>query len=196
MGSPDERDAPPSLAARADRPLHAAFALASLAYPVVRYHVFGAVPWKDLPLFVFDKAVCLYAVLALVATAWFRARRAPERVSAWRRTLLAATVLHVVLSLCLMGPAYFGKLYGADGRLTLAAGLGMLAGVMALAAWWGGPIRRLVDRRRTLAVGALLVAVHVAGIGLGGWLDPATWPGAMPPITLISAIGALAAVRR
>jgi len=32
----------------------------------------------------------------------------------------------------------------------------------------------------------LLVGVHAAVLGFGGWFQPGTWPGYMVPITLIS----------
>ena len=39
--------------------------LLSLGYAVLRYHILGPVPWKDFPLFILNKGVCLTAFLLL-----------------------------------------------------------------------------------------------------------------------------------
>ena len=39
--------------------------LLSLGYAVLRYHILGPVPWKDFPLFILNKGVCLAAFLLL-----------------------------------------------------------------------------------------------------------------------------------
>ena len=33
--------------------------LLALGYAVLRYHILGPVPWKDFPLFILNKGVCL-----------------------------------------------------------------------------------------------------------------------------------------
>ena len=65
--------------------------LLSLGYAVLRYHILGPVPWKDFPLFILNKGVCLAAFLLLtlnfslgpykslggaVAASWLNARKA------------------------------------------------------------------------------------------------------------------------
>ena len=39
--------------------------LLSLGYAVLRYHILGPVPWKDFPLYILNKGVCLAAFLLL-----------------------------------------------------------------------------------------------------------------------------------
>ena len=39
--------------------------LLSLGYAALRYHILGPVPWKDFPLFILNKGVCLAAFLLL-----------------------------------------------------------------------------------------------------------------------------------
>lgn len=191
VGGPDESD---ERRAVIEPALHLGLGAASLAYPILRYVVAGDVPAKDLPLFVANKAVALYAALALAVWALRKARADARGAAEWRRAFYLAAVVHVVMTLMLMGPTYYGKLYEADGRLGWAAGLGLLAGLAALLVAWSGAVRRVIGRPRALAIIALFMMGHVAGLGLPGWLAPASWPASLPPITLLSALAGLAAL--
>lgn len=152
------------------------FVLAT-AYAVVRYHVFGGVPWSRLPLYTLNKAVA-FSAAALFAASCFARGPATGRIALW----LAA--LHVFMSLALLGPSYYPKLY-LDGGLNFTGELATLAGCLAFALCLvpeltgGRPLRNAV-----LAV----AAAHVCAIGFTGWLTPRAWPGYMPPITLLSCL--------
>jgi hypothetical protein len=37
----------------------------SIAYAILRYHIFGEVPWKDLPLYVLNKGISLSSLVLL-----------------------------------------------------------------------------------------------------------------------------------
>jgi hypothetical protein len=170
----------------------------SVAYATIRYNVVKGVAWSQWPGWVLNKAAALSA-LVLLAIAVLRAGRAPDRAP-----LLAAAswlmLVHVALSLALLGPAAYPTLF-SDGLPTLAASFSLLLGVVAAAS---AP-RMLRPDSRTgsypraerirIAFLALVVALHAGLLGFTGWATPGKWPGGLPPITLISfAIGLLAAV--
>ena len=96
-------------------------------------------------------------------------------------------MIHVLLSLMLMQPGYFPKLYSGP-RLHFWAELALLCGALALGFWQSPLPRSVVSRHRAQWLGAALSLAHVTCIGAPGWLKPETWPGNMPPITLICAL--------
>lgn len=183
----------------------------ALAYAVVRYHVFKGVEWIHFPLYVMNKAVSLAAV-ALIGASYLAARRLPvlEQEPDKRAVLVrflglsgfALAAAHVVMSLALLSPAYYEKLFGA-GKMNLAGELSMLFGVAAL--WFlSAPVltslpnmeealgsRRWRKSQRLGYLAQAAVAGHVLVMGVSGWFTPAEWPGTMPPITMLAFVAAL-----
>ena len=155
----------------------------TLLYAVVRYHAFGSVPWKDLPVFTVNKAVSWSAVLLLLI-GQIRRRRGLHAAPLFGQAL-ALTGLHLVLSLSILTAAWFPAFF-ADGRFTLSAGISMLAGAIA-ATLAVGPRRSL----RVQIVAPLLVAAHVGLIGYVNWFKPSGWPGGLVPISLLITAAAL-----
>lgn len=193
--------------------------LVFLAYAVARYVLFGTVPPAHIPLYVLNKAVSLLA-LVLVGTSLVigpLARLDPDGLPGWlgaRRWVglagLGLALVHVLLTLPIFGPAYYGKFFaqpdGATG-LTLAGELSLLAGILATAGlvWQGALSRRPTDPaphapalhtltvlRRLGWLVVALVAIHCVFMGWSGWWTPATWPGGLPPISLLAVLFALA----
>lgn len=166
---------------------------ASLAYALVRYVVVGTVPPAQIPLYVVNKAV---AVTALVMLGLACVLRAPWRAWAGKSALMAA-VLHMLMSMPLIGPVYFPRLHEASGRLN-ALGQGAFAlgavGLVLLA--WRGRRTEASARARWIHAAALmlLVGLHCVALGWTGWLHPEEWPGRLPPITLLSAVYAAVVV--
>jgi len=176
----------------------------SLVYAVLRYHemAFGNHPTDQLPGFIVNKAFSLAAIL-LIALA-IGARSLSHRwggvftlVERDRRSLgltgFAFAVVHALLSMTLLTPDYFEKLYLPGGKMTFLGELSMLTGVLGLGLMiWQAQIPANADssaRRvlRQLGLWVLvLTGVHVLAIGWGGWFKPETWPGYLPPITLWS----------
>ncbi len=179
--------------------------LGSLAYAVLRYNVFKGVPWEHLPLYVVNKAVAVSAV-ALLASSYLTGKRLlpAARDPAQRRIVpkflglcgFSAAGLHAVLSLALLSPAYYPKLFGGE-RMTFAGEVAVLAGALGLL-WMAAPAlgslpnmeealgRRWWQRAQRGGYLALaMAAAHTAAMGLPGWFRPGEWPGRLPPITLI-----------
>ena len=184
--------------------------MVSGAYAALRYIGFGDVSGSQLPLYVANKSVA-YAGLALLALAFLAAplgRRFPGlaalglRAHELGRAGLALTALHVALSVALLAPTYYPALFDESGHYTTLGGVGMLAGAVALVALLAQgrtPVLAPDDpgRARLTRLGALVLAatlVHQVGLGWPGWTTPGQWPGGLPPITLLSALTAGAAL--
>ena len=169
----------------------------SVAYATARYNIFKGVPWSDWPAYTLNKAFAMAALFLLVLSV-FRKGSAGKLPN--DRTLFMAgvfTSVHVVLSLTLLSPAYYPDFF-VEGKLTAALGLSMLLGAAAAALMYaGGGPHGSHDAHaavRNLAILALVSGVHAMLQGFAKWFAPSTWPGMMPPITLISFLLGLAAV--
>ncbi len=183
----------------------------SLGYAVLRYNVLGGVDWAQLPLYVTNKALSVAAVV-LIVSSYFVAKssRGSEGVREHRRPLVrflgvsgfALAFLHSIMSLALLSPHYFAPFFG-DGRMNLKGEASVLFGVLALF-WLGFPalgsllqmqpearIRRRNPTWDASTLALLCVLVHVLVIGSRGWMAPSTWPGSMPPLTMIAFVVAL-----
>ncbi len=181
--------------------------LFSMVYAVMRYHIFGAVPWKDLPFFIFNKSLALCAYLLLfftftigplkqvgvgISDAWLNARK----VLGMLGFLMA--LVHGLMSFMLFKTAIYPKFFELDGTLTLLAGLSMLFGVLSLIVLWvinlsfQTAIRedkafiRFISSKRFLMTAFLFGALHLLFMGYEGWMKPAEWHGGLPPISLIA----------
>jgi len=163
----------------------------SAIYATLRYNGFKGVPWEDWPTYTMNKVFAVSAVVLLLVAALRRVRGSGSAGPLLGHAAIV-TALHVVLSLMLLTPAYFAK-YFAAGKLTGTAGVAMTFGALALAWMMRGALTGR-PARGGLAVLAGLTVVHTAVQGFEGWLDPTTWPGGLPPITLLSTVLAGAAL--
>ncbi len=171
----------------------------TLAYSVARYHVFGDVPWAQMPLYVMNKSVS-WTGLTLLALAYLRRDKPAARDLGVLGLFL--TGAHLAMSFALLSPAYYAKLYGGA-RLTATGEGAILAGVaaaavLALPALGTLPgVREALGNARWLrwqraGYWALaLTAAHCALLGGKGWFAPETWPAGLPPITLLSFLTAV-----
>lgn len=169
----------------------------STMYATARYHVFQDFPWSDWPVYTLNKVFGLSALLLLVLAVARRRWRPGHPIGP---AMLAAGVLfgmHVLVSLALLSPAYYPKLFAA-GKLTALAGAAIVLGVIATAALVAGakprPLQTADQSARGLALLAFAVGAHGALPGIASWLAPWTWPGLMPPITLVSFVLGAAAL--
>ena len=178
-----------------------------LSYTVLRYHIFGSVPWKDFPFFILNKGISLSAFVLLclnfglgplknlgasVPATWLDARKTLGM------TGFLLVLVHALMSFLLFRPSVYAKMFDGDGSLTLMAGLSMLGGVFAFVTLWGYNLSfqthlredkkfiEFITSRKFLLVAMLFSAVHLFFMGYEGWLQPSGWPGGLPPISLVS----------
>lgn len=170
----------------------------SAAYATVRYNVFKGVAWAEWPHYIGNKiiavaALILFAVAVLRLVA--RRRRPIARVMA---VASAFALTHTLVSLGLFRPVYYDKYFAGDG-ISLTGGISVLlgGGAMALLHWGKGRKGSSAPATAALPLGiiAFVTGLHAAAPSVPGWLDVQSWPGSLPPITLISfAIGSVALV--
>ena len=179
----------------------------SVGYAVLRYHIVGPVQWKDFPMFILNKGLCLAAFILLtmnfalgplsnlgasISQSWLNARKALGM------TGFLLVMLHALMSFMLFSPASYNKFFADDGTLTLMAGLSMLGGVFAFVVLWGYNMSfqtflredkafiQFITSRKFMLFALLLGAVHLFFMGYEGWLQPAGWHGGLPPISLVA----------
>jgi hypothetical protein len=188
-----------------------------IAYAILRYHIVGPVSWNEFPFFILNKGISLAALLLLmlnfslgplknmglpVPASWLSARKSLGM------TGFLLVLIHALMSFMLFSPAIYGKLFDADGSLTLFSGLSMLGGVLSFVVLWGYNLSfqthlrddkafiKFITSRTFLLYAMLLSAVHLFFMGIEGWLSPAGWHGGLPPISLVAfvvfAVGYLA----
>lgn len=162
-------------------------------YAIIRYVVVGGVAMAHIPLYVLNKALAFSAVLCCcVALVAGRVARRPPTARLFGRAGIALALLHGALSLALLSPAYYGKLFIPDGRLSGAAELSILLGIVVagIMLWHSWHRRGSCPRPPRLARTALipLIAGHLFAIGCPGWSAVDGWPAHLPPITLLSFI--------
>ncbi|MBW2241119.1 MAG: hypothetical protein JRH01_03970 [Deltaproteobacteria bacterium] len=179
----------------------------AIGYAVLRYHIAGGVPWKDLPLFIINKGLGLGALVLIglnfgigparnlglpVSQAWLDARKALGMSG------FLFVLVHALISFLLFSPAVFAKFFDPNGMLTGAAGISMLAGVLGFVVLWGYNLSfqthlredkafiGFITSRRFFIWALLLGGVHLLFMGYSGWLDPSGWHGGLPPISLVA----------
>ena len=184
----------------------------SLLYAIVRYHIAGDVEWRHFPLFIFNKATSLAAVV-FVASSYLVGHliRWHDHDKALRLVVIKFCGLigfflagiHAFFSLALLSPAYYAKYFDGGGRLNLQGELALSVGVLALFLLLGPAVTTLPmmpkalggqrwKRNQRLGYAALvLVVVHLVVLGVKGWLAPKGWNGGLPPISLIAVVAAL-----
>ncbi len=171
-----------------DRKLIAWIAGISALYATVRYNVFKGVPWSDWPHVIGNKILAITSLLLIATAIWrLRHRRQPIRNLIGLGSALA--VAHSLLSVALLDPIYFEKFY-VGVKLSPPAGASLLVGSVGMALLLLGKGRpgSSAPHASGLDLGliAFLSGGHAALPSTAGWLYPLSWPGGMPPITLIS----------
>ena len=181
--------------------------LLSLAYAVLRYHIFGPVPWKDFPFYILNKGISLAAFILLTFNFTFGPLRnlgakVPESWLNGRKALgmtaFLLVLIHALMSFLLFRPAVYGQFFDANDTLTLTAGLSMLGGVLSFVVLWAynlsfqtflredQPFIRFITSRKFLLWAMLSAALHLFFMGYKGWTDPGGWHGGLPPISLVA----------
>jgi DMSO/TMAO reductase YedYZ heme-binding membrane subunit len=181
--------------------------LLSIAYAVLRYHILGPVPWKDLPFFILNKGLSLAAFVLLtlnfslgplnnlgfpVPKGWLLARKALGMSG------FLLVLIHALMSFLLFRPSVYHQFFGANDTLNLVGGLSMLAGVLAFVILWGYNLSfqtflredhafiAFITSRRFMLFALVLGGLHLFFMGYQGWLKPEGWHGGLPPISLVA----------
>jgi len=181
--------------------------LLAIGYAVLRYHIAGPVPWKDFPMFILNKGLCLAGFILLtfnftlgplnslgvpISQGWLNSRKALGM------TGFLLVLLHALMSFMLFSPAIYGKFFAENGSLTLLAGLSMLFGVAGFVFLWGYNLSfqtflredakfiQFITSRKVLLFALVLGGLHLFFMGYEGWLNPAGWHGGLPPISLVA----------
>lgn len=184
-------------------------------YAIVRYNVFKGVEWIHLPLYIMNKSFALSGVaflsLSYLVGKLFdpcpgdaRRRRAMAKFFGLAGSALVA--MHIFMGFLLLSPAYYEKFFHESGKLNLTGELTLLFGVAAIVCLFFPAVTTLPYmyealggqrwlRAQRMGYWALaLVCGHTFTMGYEGWFDPATWPGSLPPITLLGFLAALTAI--
>jgi len=181
--------------------------LFSLIYVIVRYHIFGGVPWKDFPFFILNKGISLTAFILLTLNFSFGPLKniGIKIHENWlnTRNILGITgfllvIIHVFMSLMLFTPKVYSKFFETDGTLTLLAGLSMLGGVLAFVVLWvynfsfqtqlskNKRFIQFITSRKFMLWALVLGAIHLFFMGYKGWISPSDWHGGIPPVSLVA----------
>jgi len=166
-------------------------------YATVRYNVFKGVAWSEWPVYTLNKVFGVTSLVLLVI-AVFRYRSGntlPNGKIMYAAGLSAGT--HILLSCFLLKPSYYPKFFTSD-KLTLFAGLSMLLGAIASVIFINGALskgdRQLRDKAISLVVICVLTGLHTFFQGFQTWLVLSTWPGFLPPITMLSSFAGIIAL--
>ncbi len=184
----------------------------SLIYAIVRYHLAGDVEWRHFPLFIFNKATSLAAVVFVSSSYligkiihWHDHDKALRLVVIKFCGLMGFFLagIHAFLSLSLLSPAYYAKYFDETGRLNLQGELAISVGVIALFFLMAPAIltlpmmpkavggQRWKRGQRLGYLTLILVVVHLVVLGWKGWLAPRGWQAGIPPISLVAVLVAL-----
>ncbi|MCY4187391.1 MAG: hypothetical protein OXD30_02800 [Bryobacterales bacterium] len=187
---------------------------ACLAYAVVRYNVFKGVEWAHLPLYIVNKSAAfggiVFLALAYMVGKCFGGTPGSEAVRAKAKFFGLAGFgmisMHALMSMILLSPANYAKFFAESGKLNLAGEVTFLCGVLAYGCLLFpaittlpymydalGMARWLRSQHMGYATLALACA-HTFAMGYQGWLDLSSWPGSMPPITMLGFLAGLLAL--
>lgn len=183
--------------------------LLCLVYAITRYNIFGQVAWSHVPLFILNKSLSMAStVIFLLATFSKYAKeggRLKHQTIIYKGFVSIAYLfvfLHVLISVILIGPIYYPKFFSSDGFYSFSSELALLSGVMGfyfftiLVLSKSPNIKKIifvtthpwVYKTSFICVVVMLFMIHCLLIGASSWASPNTWPGFIPPISLLSFI--------
>ena len=178
----------------------------SIGYAILRYHIVGPIPWKDLPFFTLNKGIALAAFILLTFNFSFGPLnnlgvKVPESFLNARKALgmtsFLLALIHAFMSFMIFNAAVFGKFFDQNGTLTFIASMSMLGGILSFVILWGYNLSfqtqlredkafiRFITSRNFLLFSGLFGLIHLFFMGYIGWLTPNNWHGGLPPISLI-----------
>jgi DMSO/TMAO reductase YedYZ heme-binding membrane subunit len=183
--------------------------LFSIVYAIIRYNIFGTVPWKDLPLYVLNKGISLSSLILLTITFSLGPLKnmkvkISENFLNVRRPLGIAgfllSFLHIFMSITILNPKYYKVFFMETGTLTIEGSLSLLGGILSFVFLWvyntrfssrineDEKIIALITSRRFLIYAMFFTGIHLFFMGYKGWGNISGWQAGLPPISLISFI--------
>lgn len=179
----------------------------SMGYAILRYHIAGTTPWKDLPFFIFNKAISMSSLILLtinfllgplkniganLSNDLMRSRRLVGIVA------FLQVFVHVIMSFMVFNPRVFARFFEEDGTINLITGISMVTGVFAFVLLWmynvsfnsnfrkDKDLLRWINSRNVIITGMVLAGAHLVFMGYKGWMTPGKWYWGLPPISLVS----------
>lgn len=188
-------------------PLFTTFSLV-FGYAYIRYVYYKGVDPIHIPMYILNKTFAVSGVILMsmsylggpLAFAWpglFYSQLVKRKY--YGLLGFALTCTHLLCNAAIFGQAYFKKFFLPSGKLNFTGELSLMFGTLttlhlAFIALISIPvIQNHMDQKqwrfiqKTGMVALLGVVGHVAAMGFKGWLKPETWPGGMPPLTIVSA---------
>ena len=172
--------------------------ITSTVYAIIRYNVFHEVPWSDLPLYVLNKSISLSAVVLFAISRLIKSSSETNSKRTIKDFAVIFAIIHVVVSITILSPNYFGKFY-FDSNFSWIGSFTLFSGILAFLLMFLFSskffLRKVLNNksnmRKIVFLFILLSAVHVFVMGFNGWLLPNSWPGGLPPISLLSFLALL-----
>jgi hypothetical protein len=163
-----------------------------LLYSVVRYVAFAPQNLDNLPVFISNKGVSMFAALCFMQAFWMRGG---PTAGAWFRAGQWAAVCHVPMSLAILRPGYFPEFFQSE-RLSFHGECVILGGALTLAGLYWHARPALPQRQRWwLGIGFLLTLLfHTLAMGFARGLNMKASHGYLPPMWLLCVIGIVCAL--
>lgn len=180
-------------------------------YAILRYLVFKGVDPVHFPLYILNKVASISG-LFLLATSYSIGKIKSWKFGSDQRNVqlikfiglmgFSLSAIHIFISLIILTPAYYPKFYHGE-MMNFSGELSMLMGVLSLFFFTipaittipfmqeAVGIKKWQKRQRMGYFGLLTALAHVVVMGISGWFKIGTWPGYLPPITMIAAIIAI-----
>jgi DMSO/TMAO reductase YedYZ heme-binding membrane subunit len=177
-------------------------------YAIIRYIVFKGVSTNHLPLYIVNKIFSISGIFLIAASYTIgKLKRLKNKDESGQHQLIkfiglagfSLSAMHVFISLMIITPGYFPKFFH-EGMMNFKGELSMLLGVFSLFCFSFPAITTLPFMQEAVGVkkwkkrqqigylGLVNAFLHVLVMGFSGWLDMASWPGYLPPITMIGAL--------
>ena len=177
-------------------------------YATIRYIVFKGVNPAHFPLYISNKILSSAGLFFIAISyawgkiSWLKLKdQYPENqfVKFLGLAGFSLSAMHVFISLIILSPEYYSKFY-EDNMMNFKSELSMLMGVFSIYCFSIPAITTIPFMQKAVGIkkwqkgqrigyiGLFTALLHVLIMGMSGWLHVATWPGYLPPITLLAAL--------
>ncbi len=177
-----------------------------VGYAIIRYNVFGNIPWKDTPLFVLNKGISLASLVLItfnfcigpvkhlglyLSDEWLHSRKLIGIIG------FLYALIHVLISFVLLNPNYFPVLF-IEEEFSLKGGISLLSGIVSFVLLGFYAINFIIRFKASKLITDIIyskffvlliflsVGIHIFYLASSGWTTTSTWLGNLPPISLIS----------